>query len=92
MADQKIHCHHILVTHQYEAEDILRKLKAGESFDEMARIFSQCPSSKLGGDLGAFGRGRTDPDFEDAAFALDIDAISKPIRSKFGYHIIKRIS
>ena len=88
----QIHCLHILVTHQYEAEDILRKIRAGEDFENLARIFSKCPSSKQGGDLGKIGRGRTDENFEAAAFALESGAISEPIRTRFGYHIIKRLS
>ncbi|WII72071.1 peptidylprolyl isomerase [Bdellovibrio sp. 22V] len=87
----KIRASHILVQHQYEAEDILRALKDGKSFEELARQFSKCPSSKAGGDLGVFSEGRMDETFEEAAFALKVGEItSKPVRTKFGYHLIKR--
>jgi peptidyl-prolyl cis-trans isomerase C len=82
---------HILVTHQYEAEDILKLLTKGKSFDELARRFSKCSSAPKGGDLGEIKPGRADEDFEDAAYALKPGHYSaKPIRTKFGYHIIFR--
>lgn len=86
-----IRASHILVKHQYEAEDILKLLQKGASFEEMARKFSTCPSAAQGGDLGKFKFGRMDEDFEDAAFVLAIgETTAKPVRTKFGYHIIKR--
>jgi peptidylprolyl isomerase/peptidyl-prolyl cis-trans isomerase C len=82
---------HILVTHQYEAEDILKLLAKGRPFDELARRFSNCPSAAHGGDLGDIKPGRADEEFEDAAFALKPGHYSsKPVRTKFGYHIILR--
>lgn len=87
----KIRASHILVKHQYEAEDILRSLNSGKSFAELAKKYSSCPSAKDGGDLGVFGRGRMDEDFEDAAFSLKVGEYSKkPVRTKFGYHLIMR--
>jgi peptidylprolyl isomerase/peptidyl-prolyl cis-trans isomerase C len=87
----KISVSHILVKHQYEAEDILRALEKGKSFEELAQKYSTCPSAAQGGALGTFGKGRMDEDFEDAAFALKVGQTThKPIRTKFGYHIIKR--
>lgn len=82
---------HILVTHQYEAEDVLKLLAKGQSFEELARKFSKCSSAASGGDLGDLKPGRADEDFEDAAFALKPgQQSSKPVRTKFGYHIILR--
>ena len=86
-----IHCRHILVSHEYEADDIRRKLEGGENFEEMARIFSKCPSSQQGGDLGKFPRGRMDENFEEAAFALKPGETSAAVRTRFGYHLIQRI-
>lgn len=89
----KIRVSHILVKHQYEAEDVLRLLKSGQSFEDLARRFSSCPSSAVGGDLGVFGPGRMDENFEDAAFALKVGEVTKiPVRTRFGYHLIKRHS
>lgn len=81
---------HILVEKEHEAEDLLKKLAAGESFEALARQYSQCPSGKQGGMLGTFGKGQMVKPFEDAAFALKSGEISKPVRTQFGYHLIKR--
>jgi peptidyl-prolyl cis-trans isomerase C len=86
------HVAHILLQHQYEAEDLLKKLKAGEAFEALAQKFSKCPSAARGGDLGPLKSGRADPDFEEASLNLKIGEISeKPVRTRFGYHLIKRI-
>ncbi|GAB4025551.1 MAG: peptidylprolyl isomerase PpiC [Bdellovibrio sp.] len=83
---------HILVDHEYEAKDIIKKLDDGASFSELARDFSKCPSGKDGGDLGEFGKGEMVPEFEKACFSLKPDEVSGPVRTAFGYHIIQRIS
>jgi parvulin-like peptidyl-prolyl isomerase len=85
-----IRVRHILVEQRYEAEDIEGRLKAGESFETLAQKFSRCPSSREGGDLGRFGRGRMVEAFEEAAFALQVGEVSSPVRTRFGYHLIKR--
>ena len=77
--------------HQYEAEDVLKLLDKGKSFEELAQRFSICSSATHGGDLGELKPGRADEDFEESAFALKSGARSvKPVRTKFGYHIILR--
>jgi len=91
MALPQIQCRHILVAHEYEARDVLAKLRSGEPFEDMARIFSKCPSSRQGGDLGKFPRGRMDENFEEAAFALKVGETSEPVRTRFGYHLILRV-
>jgi peptidyl-prolyl cis-trans isomerase C len=83
---------HILVEKEYEAEDVLKKLAEGNSFESLARAYSTCPSGKEGGDLGTFGKGEMVEAFEKAAFALKVGETSGPVRTQFGYHIIKRIS
>jgi len=88
----QIRVRHILVEQQYEVGDIQRKLDQGEAFEELARKFSRCPSAKGGGDLGFFGRGRMVESFDEAAFALEIGEISKPVKTRFGYHLIQRIA
>jgi len=91
-SDSVVHARHILVEHEYEAQDVLRKLRAGESFEDLARVFSKCPSSRQGGDLGPFKRGRMVEAFEEAAFALKPSEVSGPVRTRFGYHIIQRLA
>ncbi len=87
----KMRASHILVKHEYEAVDILRALQDGKSFEELAQKYSQCSSAKAGGDLGVFSSGRMDEDFEDAVLALKVGETSaKPVRTRFGYHLIKR--
>lgn len=86
----KLKAKHILVKHEYEAKDILKKLAEGKSFEELAKDFSQCPSSSRGGDLGEFPRGRMVPAFEKAVLELKENEVSGIVRTQFGYHVIKR--
>ena len=86
----EISAKHILVEQEYEAQDLVKKLKDGDTFDNLAKKFSRCPSGQRGGDLGSFGRGRMVPSFEEAAFALEVDEVSAPVRTQFGYHLIQR--
>jgi parvulin-like peptidyl-prolyl isomerase len=87
----RIHCAHILVKTEQEARAALDRLKKGEKFANVAREVSICPSGKRGGDLGIFGRGKMVREFETAAFALQKGEISPVVKTKFGYHIIKRL-
>lgn len=84
---------HILVPNKYEAEDLLRFIDEGKAFEEIATKYSSCPSSKNGGDLGEINPQKLDPDFLAAAELLKPGQISKaPVRTRFGYHLIKRES
>lgn len=82
---------HILVSHEYEAKDILRKLNSGEDFEKLAKDFSLCPSSKTGGHLGEFPKGRMVAAFEAALLKLAVGETSGIVRTQFGYHVIKRL-
>ncbi len=90
MAD-KVHCAHILVKTDKEAEAVLERLNKGEKFGSIAQAVSQCPSGKKGGDLGTFTRGKMVKEFENAAFALKKGETSGVVKTKFGCHIIKRL-
>jgi peptidyl-prolyl cis-trans isomerase D len=73
-----------------KANDLVAKIKSGESFEDLAKTNSDDPgSAELGGDLGYFGRGVMEPDFEQAVFALNEGGISEPVLTSFGFHIIK---
>jgi len=87
----KIHCAHILVKTEKEANKVLERLKKGDKFSAIAKDVSLCPSKKRGGDLGTFGRGQMVKEFEKAAFTLQKGQISPIVKTKFGYHIIKRL-
>jgi peptidyl-prolyl cis-trans isomerase C len=87
----KLKAKHILVNHEYEAKDILKKLKEGKSFEDLARDYSLCNSSTNGGDLGEFSKGMMVPEFEKALLAIKPDETSGVVRTQFGYHIIKRL-
>jgi parvulin-like peptidyl-prolyl isomerase len=86
----KVKASHILVEKQSQALKVLEELKAGADFRELAKKYSTCPSGKKGGDLGQFGRGQMAREFEQAAFALRTGQVSEPVKTQFGYHIIKR--
>jgi len=72
-----------------KAEDLLKQIKDGADFAELAKIHSICPMAPQGGDLGFFPRGEMDPAFENIAFELGIGQISDVVETKYGFHIIK---
>lgn len=73
-----------------EIADLKKQIDGGADFAEVARDRSDCPSSRQGGDLGAFGRGMMVPEFEEAAFELNVGETSGVIETPFGYHLIQR--
>lgn len=86
----KAHALHILVESEEEAQSIIEKLNAGEDFAELAKTFSvDKVSGEKGGDLGYFSVGQMVKPFEEAAFSTEIGQISQPVKTEFGYHIIK---
>ncbi len=86
---QQVHAAHILVDSQDKAKDLLSKVNSGESFGDLAKRHSKCSSGKKGGDLGWFGRGMMVKEFEDAAFNGQKGATVGPIKTQFGWHLIK---
>ena len=91
MSEAGVNASHILVDSEEKALEILAKINAGEiSFEEAAFENSSCPSKANGGNLGDFGRGQMVPEFDAAVFSMEVGEISKtPVKTQFGYHLIK---
>ncbi|MCP1122757.1 peptidylprolyl isomerase [Bacillus sp. AFS018417] len=86
----EIKASHILVKDEETAKKVEAELAQGKSFEDLAKQYSEDTGSKdKGGDLGYFGPGKMVKEFEDAAYKLKKDEISQPVKSQFGYHIIK---
>lgn len=87
---ESVSAKHILVKEEEKCANILSEIESGaKSFEEAARAYSTCPSSEKGGDLGEFKRGQMVPEFENAAFDAEIGKIVGPVKTNFGYHLIK---
>jgi peptidyl-prolyl cis-trans isomerase C len=88
--EEEVRARHILVKTEKEAQDVLAKLKGGADFEKLAREISVDPSAKTnGGDLEYFTKGQMVAEFSDAAFKLNKGQVSQPVKSQFGFHIIK---
>ena len=89
-ASMELKARHILVKDEETANEVIEKLNAGEDFATLAKELSEdTGSAENGGDLGWFTVGKMVTEFNDAAYALEINEISKPVKSQFGYHIIQ---
>lgn len=86
---ESVRARHILLASEEAANEVLKQLKDGGDFAELAKERSSCPSKEQGGDLGYFERGKMVKEFEDAAFALGAGEMSGLVKTQFGYHIIK---
>ena len=87
--EEEVRARHILVATEDEAKDIEAQLKKGADFATLAKEKSKDPGAAEGGDLGYFTRDQMVPEFADAAFKLDKGQISDPVKTQFGWHIIK---
>lgn len=88
---ESVEASHILVKSEPEAKKIYSDIKAGKDFSELAKKNSQDPGSKNnGGSLGYFSKGQMVPEFEKAAFSLKVGEVSQPVKTSFGYHVIKK--
>ncbi len=85
----QVRASHILVKTEAESLNLLFDIKHGTSFEDTAKKHSLCPSGKKGGDLGWFGRGQMVKEFETSAFSLPVGELSRPVKTQFGWHIIK---
>ena len=81
---------HILVDTLDKANEILDEINKKEiTFEDAAKKYSTCPSNEVSGDLGNFTKGQMVPEFEDATFSMKENEISNPVKTQFGYHLIK---
>src|SRR5450755_1465240 len=87
--EEEVHARHILVETEDEAKAVAEELKKGADFAELAKKKSKDPGAADGGDLGFFTKDQMVPEFSQAAFALEPGKISDPVKSQFGWHIIK---
>jgi peptidyl-prolyl cis-trans isomerase C len=87
--EQEVHARHILVETEDEAKAVAEELKKGADFAELAKKKSKDPGASDGGDLGFFTKDQMVPEFSTVAFALEPGKISDPVKSQFGWHIIK---
>ena len=85
----KINASHILVKTEGEAYVIMKALREGKKFEELAMEKSLCPSKRKGGNLGWFGRGMMVKEFETACFSAKKGQVLGPIKTQFGYHVIR---
>ena len=87
---EQVNASHILVDTESKCNEIEQELKNDKlNFAEAAKKYSKCPSKEKDGNLGFFVRGKMVPAFENAAFNMEIDEISNPVKTQFGYHLIK---
>jgi len=88
-AEPEVHARHILVETEDEAKAVVAELKKGTDFAELAKAKSKDPGSADGGDLGYFTKDQMVPEFSEVAFKLDKGQLSDPVKSQFGWHVIK---
>lgn len=84
-----VNAKHILVDSEERCKAVLEVIEGGVAFEEAAQANSTCPSGQKGGDLGTFGKGQMVKEFEEAAFAAEIGQVVGPVKTQFGYHLIK---
>ena len=90
ISPESVNASHILVDSEEKANEILADINAGKiTFEAAASEYSSCPSKANGGNLGDFGRGQMVPEFDTAVFEMSVGDISSPVKTQFGYHIIK---
>lgn len=91
LGQETVSASHILVSDEALARELISKIKSGEvSFEAAATEHSSCPSKNNGGSLGEFGRGQMVPEFDEAVFSMKVGEISNvPVKTQFGYHVIR---
>lgn len=100
MTEEKVRASHILIAPETQddagwakakeqADALSQQLKEGADFAALAKEHSTCPSKEKGGDLDVFGRGQMVPEFDEAAFSQELNVVGEPVKTQFGYHLVK---
>ena len=79
---------HILVKTKEKCEELKTRIEGGEDFAEIAKLYSQCPSGRKGGDLGRFSPGQMVKEFDEVVFTGEVGKVHGPVKTQFGYHLI----
>jgi len=87
----QVRARHILVEKEEEAQDIIERLGKGEDFAKLAKEHSKDAGAEAGGDLGYFGKGDMVKPFDEAVFALEVNKVSQPVQTQFGWHVVEVI-
>jgi len=83
---------HILVESESECEELKNRIAGGESFADIAKEYSKCPSGQNGGELGEFSQGQMVPEFDKVVFNDELNVVHGPIQTQFGYHLLETTS
>ncbi|WHI45783.1 peptidylprolyl isomerase [Microbulbifer sp. EKSA008] len=80
---------HILVENEQQCQDLKQQIENGADFGKIAEQYSQCPSSRSGGDLGSFSKGMMVPEFDKVVFSEELHKVHGPVKTQFGYHLLE---
>lgn len=80
---------HILVDTEELCNSLKERIDSGETFEAIAKRYSECPSGSAGGDLGKFGPGQMVPEFDKVVFSGDVGVLYGPVQTQFGYHLLE---
>ena len=80
---------HILVDTEEKCEKLKQEIADGADFADIAKEHSSCPSGKQGGDLGEFGQGQMVREFDEVVFSSEVNVVHGPVKTQFGYHLLK---
>jgi len=83
---------HLLVETEEQCLEIKQRIENGETFEDMAKEFSKCPSGAQGGDLGTFFQGQMVPEFDAVVFNEELNVVHGPVQTQFGYHLLETTS
>lgn len=89
MAKKLASARHILVKDQSACEALKTQIEGGASFADLARVHSDCPSGRDGGELGQFSPGQMVAEFDRVVFSCPVGTVQGPVQTKFGWHLIE---